>query len=565
MTLLVRALVLAAMFVPPAHARNDAALALDVAPGRALGPLSRIYRPSVMMAWADAEAVKAFLALPGPLGTLRVTLEPLLSGTGSLAEFRSRLAREGAGLKQLAARDATIVVVVARMPVWLASSRSNAPAGPHGYTVREASPTSDYAGMEALGRTVVSVLKGELGLTVLYEFWNEPESPAFWGGTSEQLFRAYDAFARGARSADPQAQVGGIAVGNWDKRRETAGAGSPPLLQSFIRHVAANRAPLSFVSWHNFMTHPEDGWTGAATVRGWLASSGLPADLPLYVTEWARWKSFPEWFDPPRDTAEGAAFYLAALPAIEFAGIAGHTLATLQDFNAPRPGEAFPGDFGLLTRQPMIRKASFCAMHMLARLDGQRIAVTDTAQRTAAEGVGAVATRGPRGLAVLVHRYGHDPLHAFFAALRASGVHARPEELKLSKPEIEGYVARRAPLPAGRASPAVRAALERARAALEYSRDHAARDLPLQLTIEGVPAQGDYRLYRVGGGECDPGAAYRAARKAGRPHTDALAAAREAEAFKPYAEGRGALPDITLPAQGAVLIEIAAAGRGTKS
>lgn len=527
-------------------------ITLRVMPARQLGDLPRTYRPSVMMAWADAEAVNAFLSLPGPLGTVRVTLEPLLTEASSLADFKARLVRDAGKLKRVAERGADIVVTVARMPRWLAARSSDAPAGPYGFSVREASPPRDYAGLEELGFAIVSILNRDFGYAPWYEFWNEPESASFWSGSSGELFRAYEAFARGARRADPSAKVGGLAVGGWNDRRAGEPAGQP-LLRAFIER-AARGAPLDFVSWHNFASHPEGGWAGAVTVREWLRAAGLSPQTPQFVTEWNRWKTFPEWFDPARDTAEGAAFILAAMKPIESAGLRGHTLAALQDFNATVSGEAFRGDFGLVTRSPMIRKASFCAMQMLARLGPRRVAVELTPEIAATEGVGALATATPERIAVLVHRYGRDPPGAAVRILRQSGYH-RLEDLGLTQKQLGDFISRKADLPRS-VAPAARTALERARAAAERARDAPAPEVIVQLAVVGWPARGKYRLYWLDKSSCNPGAVYRRHRREGWSHGEALAAARNAEAFKPQQEGGGPLPPLRFETYGAALIEI---------
>ena len=67
--------------------------------------ISLICSPSVMMSWADGEAIEAFLSLPGPFGAVRITLEPLLTASSSLADFQARLERQASGLGKLTARN----------------------------------------------------------------------------------------------------------------------------------------------------------------------------------------------------------------------------------------------------------------------------------------------------------------------------------------------------------------------------------------------------------------------------------------------------------------------------
>lgn len=530
-------------------------ITLRVNAAQSLGALPGTYRPSVMMSFADANAVNAFLSLPGSIGAVRVTLEPLMTESATFSDFKARLAREAGGLRTLAQRGSDIIITMARMPRWLASRRSEASLGASGWTIREGSPPRDYAGLEELGFAIATIFNRDHGFTPWYEFWNEPEAKIFWSGSSDELFRSYEAFARGVRRADPSAKVGGIAVSGWGERRQGDPAGAPPMLRAFIER-AGKGMPLDFVSWHNFGQFPEEGWVGAVTVRDWLSAAGLPPETPQFVTEWNRWRTFPEWVDPGRDVVEGAAYLLAALAPIEGAGIRGHTFASLQDFNDMAPNKAFSGDFGLVTRNPTVRKASFCAMQMLARLDSNRVGVELAADIAAAEGIGAVATATSNRVVLLVHRYGRDPLGALFRSLRLSGFHPRAEDLGIAESEIHTFVFRKGSLPATRTTPAVRAALERARAAYERARDVPASEIVIRSVVVGWPASFQYRVYRLDELNCSPGDTYRKARREGRPHAEALAAARKAEAFVPQQEGSGPLPSLRLGAHGAVLIEI---------
>jgi hypothetical protein len=143
--LLAAALVVAGAAPAQAQAQRSVDLPVRVVASQSAGRLPGVFRPSVMMSWADAEAASAFLALGSDLGTIRVTLEPLLTDSTSLADFRARLVREAGNLKLLSDRGATIVITFARMPRWLSRSQDDSLAGPFGFSVREASPPSHQA------------------------------------------------------------------------------------------------------------------------------------------------------------------------------------------------------------------------------------------------------------------------------------------------------------------------------------------------------------------------------------------------------------------------------------
>jgi hypothetical protein len=541
----------------PSHAAD---YTLRVDPQRELGAVPGNYRPSVMLSWADKEAISALMDLPGPLGTVRMTLEPQLSESKSMQELRSRLAQGGgAGLRALEARGARIIITVARTPRWLASVTSEAQAGEYGFTRREASPPRSAAGFEELGYEIVRTITVQHRTSPLYEFWNEPESKSFWSGSSADLFQAYDAFVRGARRADPRAKVGGIAVGGWNVPR--AGEGTEPMLRAFVRHAAQGikrgQTSLDFLTWHNFVKTPDEGWNGARAVRGWLREAGLP-DLPQFVTEWNLWRTFPQWLDPSRDTAEGAVLLLAAHEAIADSGLTGHTIAALQDFNPAGEAEAYAGDFGLVTRSPMLRKASFCAIHMLSKLGERHIAVGEPAEVEAA-GISVIATAGRERIVVLAYRRPMSAQEALNRALRRSGIRSI-ESTGLTTEEVKKFILRRVELPA-RTPGNIRQALEHARAAAEHARDRPAKEVVLRLAVADSNSSANYRIFRVDEQHCNPARVYRDLRRQGTAHAPALAAARQHESLKAVVEGSGTLPPLELAAYGAVLIEIERAAR----
>lgn len=546
-----------------AAAQRSVELPVRVMAGQPAGRLPGVFRPSVMMSWADAEAASAFLALGGDLGTVRVTLEPLLTDSTSLADFRARLVREAGNLKLLADRGATIVITFARMPRWLSRSQDDSLAGPFGFSVREASPPKDIDQLMQLATEMTRVINVELGLDPLYEFWNEPESRGFWRGTQAELFQAYTAFAAGVRRADPKAKVGGPAPGSWADHRAGEPKSGPTLVQAFINHIAGpapakGTLPLDFISWHNFGMRPNEGWLGAGEVRRWLRAAGLSDQVPQYVTEWNRWATFPEWLDPGRDEAPGAAYLVAALHEMALQGIAGHTLAALQDFRVPEPGTAYPGDFGLLTRAPVMKKASFHAMQMLTQLDRDRVAVEVDGVQSDASGLDVIATRGPRRVSVLLSRHPVGD-QIFTRSMNRSGFRAI-EELGIPMDRLAAFGKRQVQLGPADGTPAARRALERAREAAESARDRPVDELVVRLQSEGLKGAGRYAIYRIDSANMDPARRYRDARRSGQSHAAAMQAASAAQAFRPTLEGSGAVPPIAMPAHSVVLVVIDTAG-----
>ncbi len=538
----------AALFPAPACAQTAT---VEVDPASSRGPLPRLFRPSVMMAFADSAAVNAFLALPGPLGTVRLTLEPLITESKNLAEYLQRLEREAAGMRALAARDAEIVLIFARMPTWLARTGDESLAGRFGFTRREASPPKDYEAYANFVYETVRVINTKLGLSPWYEFWNEPDSIAFWGGTQDELLRTYQSFAQGARRADTRARVGGLAVSGWYQKRPDA---REPLLAAFLQRVGeANGLPLDFVSWHNLTKDPEHDWWGAEEVRGWLTKNGISPALPQIITEWNRWSTFPQWFDKEREGALGAAYIPATLHAMERAGITMQTFAALQDFNPAPRDQSFIGDFGLVTKEPMLKKASFHVMNMLAQMGPQRIGVTLPAAPYDTEGVQVLATMNGRRMAILISRFANDPSGNVIRSLQRDGFHVA-SRLGLTGAQFDAFLQRKTDLARETVAPEARQALVRAREQFEKAQ-RPAGDLDLRVTVRGNAGPFRYEYFLVDTDHANPAGRYRTSRAQGRTHAQALEAAR-AESLSALASGTGALPNLRLQTHAIALLLI---------
>lgn len=109
------------------------------------------------------------------------------------------------------------------------------------------SPPNDYDKWQAMIRTVVAHMVQRYGRETVakwyFEVWNEPDI-SYWHGTPQQYFELYDRTVAGVRAALPEAKVGGPA---------TTGPGSEKaakFLDDFLAHVAAQKTPLDFISFH---------------------------------------------------------------------------------------------------------------------------------------------------------------------------------------------------------------------------------------------------------------------------------------------------------------------------
>ncbi len=518
---------------------------ITVNPNIVIGPLPKVFRPSVMLTGSSDEAKMQLLELPGQLGTIRWSVGRMIERAGGHDEFLGSLDVIGAGAKRFEAKGAQMVISLEGMPKWLASRQETQLAAPYGWPIFRASPPRDFKTYEQFVYDTVRILNGTYGLKPFYEFWNEPNSRMFWVGTQKELLQTYAAFAAGARRADPAAKVGGLAVGSWKDPREGE-PGGEPLLKAFIRVAGSSqpRVPIDFVSWHCFARSPEEKWEGATEIRDWLVAAGYDPELPQIVDEWNRWSTFPDWYDLSRDTHLGAAYHAASVLAMDRVGIQYQAFATLQDFNDPPPGKVFIGDFGTVTRKPMVKKASFHVMHMMSLLEDTRVDVQVPADLADVEGVGAVAATGNDKLTVLIHRYGADETGALVKSLRTDGF-GRLSDLGVSSEEVVAFYVNKQPLPADTPAKS-RQALERAALNASKAKFSAASEVVVKLAIPGWERPRRYRVYLVDDTHANPGIAYALSLKAKKSLGEAVAAARTMEELTPAMEGSGELPEIRL-------------------
>ncbi len=524
---------------------------VDVRTGSSLGTMPDLFRPSAMLTSSDDQAKQLLIGLPGDLGAVRWGLSWLLDNTRTAADYMKALAPRATVAKAFADRGARVIVSFEGMPWWLSSRPQTQIAGPYGWATYKAVPPKDYTAYENWVYETVKVVAPNAGTSPLYEFWNEPNSKSFWLGGKDELFRTYDAFTRGVRRADPQAKVGGLAVGSWDNLREGEPAGSPPLLEGFLLHARDARVPVDFVSWHAYAHGPEDRVEGGLAVRRWLTAAGLPAETPQVVDEWNLWASFPNNADYGRDGAQGAAFIPADLLAFERGKVALQTICNLQDFSDPGPGQCYVGNFGTITKGPTLKKAEFHVLEMLARMETARVAVDVPPDVWDVEGVGALAAATSSRATVLVYRYAGDMGGSLLRLLQRAG-YPSLHDLGVTKDQFIGYLAGKAPLPGGTTA-AAKAAID---AALARAKTGWASQVTLQLRLQGWSPPYRYAVFRSEDDRLDPGGAYFRVRSRGGSYNEGIAAAQAQQSFTPVASGTGALPDIPLGRYGVVLVTI---------
>ncbi len=99
-------------------------------------------------------------------------------------------------------------------------------------------PYDDFAAWKAHVRDQAQLAQG---LNVLWDVWNEPNSPVFWQGTQQQLFETYRrAYRELRKELGPDAWIGGPSLNQYDH----------DYIGAFLNYCLAHRCEVNFLSWH---------------------------------------------------------------------------------------------------------------------------------------------------------------------------------------------------------------------------------------------------------------------------------------------------------------------------
>jgi xylan 1,4-beta-xylosidase len=307
-----------------------------------------------------------------------------------------------------------------------------------------AMPPKDYGKWGGLVRALVEHCVARYGAAHvrgwLWELWNEPDI-AYWRGTPEQFHTLYDVTAAAVKAALPEAAVGGPATtGDLGPGRR-----GHEFLRGFLAHCAARGTPLDFVSFHTkgarFTPWRVYGPLGGPApepqspsslkmLREVRAALGAVAahpqfrGLPCIVDECdasvpAHWGIYDNANFAYRNTEYFPVFQcklMKKLLDLDTTGGAGVEQATTWSFYFE--GERFFEGTRSLFTAGAIDKPVLNAYRMLSRLGDTRLAVEashawsldrlDDGAAGMPEEVDALATRGPRGVSVLVWRHADD-------------------------------------------------------------------------------------------------------------------------------------------------------------
>lgn len=254
----------------------------------------------------------------------------------------------------------------------------------HGY----ARPPIDLEGYTAIIRNFTTDLIARYGEPEVESWWFEEYNEA--GGMGHmnvsQYLTMYGAAGKGVKAACPKCRFGGPASMHtqW--------------LDELVAYCNSTGAPLDFISTHSYpsdpVVSPGTGPRGnAASVDDQFphllyAREHTPPDLPLLFTEFS---SSPSSRDPYHDTADAAAFVLAAVvnasdPRIQGYG-QGMGVYSYWTFSDVFEEDGFPvtptssvpyyGGFGLINMYG-VPKPTFRAFELLAAAGDTRASMTAT-------------------------------------------------------------------------------------------------------------------------------------------------------------------------------------------
>lgn len=286
------------------------------------------------------------------------------------------------------------LVVVGATPRHLASLQDERPQ-PGGWPRFAASPPRDMQAWGELVREAVAYLniRQRAGVEFL-EVWNEPDNPAFWGGTARDYLALYEATARAAKRVDPTIRVGGPGLTAWNA---VLPGGSGPGIQALLRAARDRKLPLDFLSWHEYDADPwQLARSGAIpAIRAWRDEMGFPR-AKLILSEWNRGIPHPHPLQG-MDAPENASYLVTRTLQFLHLGVDYNAFFMLQDGPWEAKEEFAGQSLGLVTVHGVM-KPSYHAFRLLGELGGQRLRV----EQGGHPGISSLATRQEKEVYVLV-------------------------------------------------------------------------------------------------------------------------------------------------------------------
>jgi hypothetical protein len=229
-----------------------------------------------------------------------------------------------------------------------------------------------------------------------WEIWNEADldvktwntNPRTWGGTEQQFFELYTITAKHLKKCFPNLHIGGPAL-----------AGNEQWADRFLAHMAKEKVPMDFFSWHIYTTDPKKIAAKSERMRTLADKYGYEKTETI-LNEWNYIRGWTDDYPYSLKTVhgiKGAAFTAATMIACQ------NTPVDILMYYDARPETPYNGLFDFYTFQPLPAYYSFYAWSRLAGLGRQVEAKADE------DDLYAVAAKGDDGtLRVMVARYNEN-------------------------------------------------------------------------------------------------------------------------------------------------------------
>ena len=394
-----RRLLAAALAFASVHFASAETIAVSVDAAINDGTMSPWFRPSAFATWSGPVAINDLIADSNghTLGMVRLSVENELGDSADQADLLTKLngSTISARIQGVLNAGGTVVLTIAKMPKWLSSSSDITPLN-GGYLRYQTMPPAagSYPAWSGAVQTIVNFFTNTKGFTgIRYEFWNEPDSTDFWGGTEAQFYQTYDAFVSGAIAASAGALVGGPTA--VSPRAVWPGT-STLILDAFLSHCSSTSTRLSFVSCHTFTGSPTFNFYLFEEVAAKLAVYGY-SSLPLYIDEHTgmdpilsdpSWPSAPSALNRHADSEMAAGFALSFMKYMELLGQPGFQGESLDNHDHPS-NSAFPANQFSSRRTNVlyaagIRKAGYWGYLLPAYMSESLVKVTGITESNSA-------------------------------------------------------------------------------------------------------------------------------------------------------------------------------------
>ncbi|MDO8647679.1 MAG: hypothetical protein Q7R70_04660 [Candidatus Diapherotrites archaeon] len=266
--------------------------------------------------------------------------EYYLGESTDTASFINGLNNSKQTLQKLADQSSALVVVIAKMPLWLSSSQDTGPVSSGNWKVYNTHSPKDFNQWKETIKAGVSWFK-QFNKPVYYEVWNEPDFDFFWSEDTNSLLRLYKETALAVKEADTEAKVGGLAVNGWNGKIDSQ---SQAANIELIRFAKKEGIPLDFVSWHYFSTRSQDINSAMQALLAELRAQGFSQTPEFLITEWNNPKAV-------RVSNLAPAILADTLIVLDYSGINGHTYSAFQDFSTIQDNS----DYGLVKKNGTIK------------------------------------------------------------------------------------------------------------------------------------------------------------------------------------------------------------------